>query len=357
MTSCNLFVNIPFVNGGSQFAENVYEHTAPAVKRAYFEALLAEADGFASESLDVRSLTLGGGSVSTVPEEELGRLLRGLKQCFGLGADIPLYATFDPGLLTIGQANRLRETGIARPTFRYLAADSAQADPLGLPAGEVEMSKMDVLLEQAGMTDIGIEVALGYREQTPRSLETTLRKALRSTVQRYRLVLPRPEARAAREELLALYEVARRWLADREFVEERPLHFSRNGSTDPYVLDFYGTNSGEAVGTLSLGVSSVSCLDGMIWTNTGDIDAYLASRGAPDVTTESVVALDETQQRLRCQLAALWRGEAAPMTAALADVLSESGFFLPTSDGCVLANWGRLNHREAFATFAAAQAS
>lgn len=361
MTACNVFVNVPFVNGGALMAENVYDHASPAVKRAYVEALLGEAEGFAQEAadLDIRSLTLGGGSVSTLPEQELGTLLRGLARVFPLTRETPLYATFDPGLMTVGQANRLRETGRFLPQFRYFCANGAEAALLDMPSGEVEMSKTDQLLEQVGAPGVGMQIALAIPGQTERELEDTLRKAVRGTVERIIFVVP--AAGIATDDLgsaAALYERGRRWLADRGFSEDCLLHFSRDGSTDPFDRDFYGAPAGEpATGTLCLGPSTVSCLDGLLWSNSGDVDAYIASRGNAELITAAASALDEETVALRSVLGDLYRGGRVALPQPVRATLPRELFCEGEEGSVALTPAGRLCHRAAFAQLAEAVAA
>lgn len=355
---CNVYASVPFVNGGRSLILNGYDHTPPSVKRAYVDALLGEAAGFAGEAVawDVRSLTLGGGSASTLPEEELGKMLRGLGRLLPIDRATPLYATFDPGLLTVGQANRLREAGRPLPEFRYLAAESRIAALFEMPAGEVEMAKTDLLLEQVGIDDIGMQVVVGASGQTAEEVETSLRRALRSTVQRFTLVTPTALGADARETAVGHYRRAAAWLGERGFVEQAPLHFSRNGSVNPAVLDRYAPLDGPGVaGLVCLGPCTASCADGLAWSNTGDIDAYIAAEGDSEMVTAQVVEIDTPLRRLRADLNALWRGDAVQADASRRAALTEGGLFESCgSDAVALSEWGRLCAAEAMARAAEA---
>ena len=188
LQACDLFINIPFTTRAVDALDtNCYANTPPAVKRAYLQAVLAEMEGFSEEAreLAVTSVTLGGGSASTLPADDLRRLLRGIARAFDTPRDVPVFATFDPGLLSIGQALELKAFGSPRIDLRYFTSDAREANLLGCPAPETETKKTDIVLEHAGIADIGMHVALGMVGQSEESLLKTLRAARRSSVKRF----------------------------------------------------------------------------------------------------------------------------------------------------------------------------
>ena len=137
---------------------------------------------------------------------------------------MPVFATFDPGLLSIGQALELKAFGSPRIHLRYFTSDAREANLLGCPAPEMEAKKTDIVLEHAGIADIGMHVALGMVGQSKESLLKTLRTARRSSVKRFVLVPALPgHMLASSNDAAELYDCACTWFEQHGFERRGPL--------------------------------------------------------------------------------------------------------------------------------------
>ncbi len=313
MQQCNLFISIPFVVGNADWdTAPTYANVASSVKRSYLNAVLAEMRGFAEDAplLEIASVTFGTGSMSTIPEADMRDFLCEIGRIFPIAPATPVHAGFDPGLLSVGQANDLRAFGVPCLEFRYFTSDFAEAGILGVPSGETEMKKTSVLLEQMGLDRIVMQVALGINGQTKASLEKTLRTALRSTVDGFELVPLREGWPCAQgdDDAARLFEHASVWLDAHGFRPTTPTRFMRAGADDPYHENLYAPIGGEdGPVTLSFGPSTISVFDGLLWSNIGDIDRYIRESANPEAITEQVVELDEAASARRRELDTLYR--------------------------------------------------
>lgn len=313
MQQCNLFISIPFVVGHADWdTAPTYANTAPAVKRSYLDAVLAEMHGFAedAQSLEIASVTFGTGSMSTIPESDMREFLSEVGRIFPIAPATPVHAVFDPGLLSVGQANELKALGAPWFEFRYFTSNFDEADILGVPSGETEMKKTSILLEQMGLEHVVMHVVLGIGGQTNASLEKTLRDALRSTVVGFELVPLREGWSRAQDDddTARLFEHASAWLETHGFRPTAPTRFMREDVDDPYHANLYAPIGREVgLATLSFGPSTISVFDGLLWSNIGDIDRYIRESANPEAITEQVVELDEAASAQRRELDALYR--------------------------------------------------
>lgn len=321
MQQCNLFISIPFVVGGADWdTEPTYANTAPAVKRSYLAAVLAEMRGFAGDapSLEIASVTFGVGSMSTIPESELREFLGEIKRIFPIEPSTSVHATFDPGLLSVGQMNELKAFGLTHLEFRYFTSNFDEADLLGVPSGETEMKKSAILLEQAGLERCLMRIALGTVGQTRATLEKTLRDALRSAVDGFELVPLREGWSGAQsdDDAAVLFEHASRWLGEHGFKSTTPTRFMREGVDDSCHANAYAPfDGGDGPATLSFGPSTMSAFDGLLWTNVGDINHYIRESADPEAITERVVELDESAMEQRRELDVLYREASERLSA------------------------------------------
>lgn len=363
LQACDLFINIPFTTRPIDVLDtNCYANTPPAVKRAYLQAVLAEMEGFSEEAheLAVTSVTLGGGSASTLPADDLRRLLRGIARTFDTPRDVPVFATFDPGLLSIGQALELKAFGSPRIHLRYFTSDAREANLLGCPAPEMEAKKTDIVLEHAGIADIGMHVALGMVGQSKESLLKTLRTARRSSVKRFVLVPALPGHMLASSNDAELYDCACTWLEQHGFERRGPLCFALKGAENPLEENWYTSPlSARDHEILSCGPSTLSCSGGLMWSNIGDIDRYIESCTNPQAITAHVAALDDATRKLRDEFATLYRGESISFDAERHGQAVENGLLERTSDTdkafIRLSSKGCLHYGQAFEQIAAAR--
>lgn len=334
MQPCNLFISIPFVIGDANWdAEPVYANTAPAAKRSYLAAVLAEMRGFAEEasSLEISSVTFGTGSMSTIPESDLREFLSEIKRIFAIAPNTPVHAVFDPGLLSVGQVNELKSFGDPCLEFRYLTSDFGEANILSIPSGETEMKKTSILLEQTGLDAIVMHVALGILGQTTATLEKTFRDALRSAVSGFELVPMREDWSGAQSDTDAalLFEHACVWLESHGFRSTTPTRFMREGTDSPFYANLYASVDGkEAPATLSFGPSTLSSFDGMLWANAGDINRYIRESADPEAITEYAIQLDATALAQRSMLDGLYRGKAVVLDQSRCGALVNEGYLV-----------------------------
>ena len=360
MQQCNLFISIPFILGNADWdTAPTYANTAPAVKRSYLDAVLAEMRGFADEapSLEVASVTFGTGSVSTIPEADLHDFLGGIARLFRIASETPVHAVFDPGLFSVGQANELKAFGSPRLEFRYLTSNCDEASVLGAPSGEVEMRKTSILLEQAGFGSVVVQIAVGTLGQTVASLEKTLRDALSSTVGGFELVPLREDWAGAQsdDEAAVLFGHACAWLEEHGFRSTSPTRFMREGIDDPYHRSRYALpGARDGIATLSFGPSTLSVFDGLLWSNIGDVNRYIRESADFQAITEQVVELDAAAVAQRKTLDALYHGQSVELDGERYRSLIERAMLsVSREQGSVrLSAKGRLRYAEAFARLA-----
>lgn len=357
--ACDVFVSIPFtIDDGVKVDGAVYPHTAPAVKKAYLDAVLAEMQGFAEEAseLSVHSVTFGTGSLSTIPADELHRVLQGATRILALPREVLVFATFDPGLVSIGHVNELKAFGRPRMDLRYFTSDVREGEALGRPASETEMQKTDLVLEHAGLSDLGMQIVVGLRGQSESTLLRTLRTANRSTVSRFHLVPLPPGSPLAAEadDAVRLYACARTWLCEHGFAQRTALQFARVGSENPLWENRYTSPASSADHeVLSFGPATFSCSGGLLWENEADINVYIERCDDPQAITAQVAALDDRARALRAEFDALYRCASVPYDATRHHELVNDGLMTWDDNAVRLSNLGCLRFQEAFAHLAA----
>lgn len=364
MQACNLFISVPFAarDVDEPFGDPVRRNASPALKRAYVEAVVREMEGFSedAEELAIESVTLGTGPTNALSAADLHLMLASAKRLFSIAPETPVYAAFDPGLLSAASLDELRSLGDPRPDFRYLTSDPRESEALGRPDAEAEMRESDALLERVGVRVIGMQVAVGLAGQTKDSLTRTLCDMRRPCVERVELVPLRPESPLALpdDDAAALLRHASEWLSEHGFAPSGPLRFVR-GEDNPYFVDRFAPVLTLADReTLSLGPGTASSVGGLAWSNTDDFALYLKRSADETAITERVSAVDEEALALHARLDALHRGEPIAYDPAAHDSLIDEGLLRPVgSEGrraVELSDKGRLRYLAVFKRLGAA---
>ena len=135
--SCVISVNIPFVTGRCDFyGRNLYPNTAPAVKHAYLDALIAEA----------RSVS---GALGTIEPQKLREFLSELASALPLADGCFVSAEVDPGLLSTATMDELLAFGISVLRFHCLTSNSIESERLERAGAVGEMAKSRIVLDSS----------------------------------------------------------------------------------------------------------------------------------------------------------------------------------------------------------------
>lgn len=327
-------INIPFITGRADYyGRNLYANTAPAVKHAYCDALLAEAQSIGDDIRDageeVSVLAFENGAIGTIEPAKLRPFLRELAAALPLADDCFVSAEADPGLLSTATVEELRVLGVDALRFHYLTSDAVESEWLQRACAVNEMSKTRTVLEGTGVRDFDMQLLLGFRGQSEKTLVKTLRDAaLMDEVNHCTLLVAAGEQFAGDELAVQMYGVAQAFLEEHGFVRYAPTCFAKPG----HELAIEAGCKGD--GIVSLGPSTTSRFAGLMWANAGDIQRYIESEADPEAITEVALEVGDAQAKALDAVEAAWRAQVVPQDA-LAAVLAQDASAL---DGLVAAD-------------------
>jgi coproporphyrinogen III oxidase-like Fe-S oxidoreductase len=291
--SCVLYVNIPFTTmRGDYLSQYLLSNVSPPEKERYLSALKAEIAGFEPDAdLLASALVFGEGALSTLEPAQLRRLVRSLQKSFDMKVLDYVGATFDPGLVSIAHLQELRALGgRVCLSIRFFSADEHESALLGRPNALIEMGKTDIVLRYQPIESLDMQIAIGIKGQTERTLAATLAAAQGERTHHYTLLrlLPQSPLSALQEQADELFNYACEWLIKRGFERYAPESFAKPGHRRPNVAARLSTDSRYAFGP-----AVMSHADGLLWTNIAHWDDYLAARGDPAIITASIQYLED----------------------------------------------------------------
>ena len=326
---CAISINIPFVTGRCDFyGRNLYANTAPAIKHAYLDALIAEARSVGEDLGEpVSCVAFEGGALGTIEPQKLREFLSELASALPLADDCFVSAEVDPGLLSTATMDELLAFGISALRFHCLTSNPIESEWLERAGAVGEMAKSRIVLESAGFSNIDAQILVGFAGQTEKTLLKTLRElVLMSDVSHCTLLAARGSMSGDAAFAAEMFCVASAFLEEHGFAQYAPLCFAKPG----FELAIERLRKGGDV--VGLGPSTVSRLGNLMWANGGDIDVYIQSGADPEAITESVVEIAGPLASAQKEIANLWQLESASLSADFGNLLCDGRL---TAQGCL----------------------
>ena len=326
---CAISVNIPFVTGRCDFyGRNLYTNTAPAIKHAYLDALIAEARSVGEDLGEpVSCVAFEGGALGTIEPQKLREFLPELASALPLADDCFVSAEVDPGLLSTATMDELLAFGISALRFHCLTSNPIESEWLERAGAVGEMAKSRIVLESAGFSNIDAQILVGFAGQTEKTLLKPLRElVLMSDVSHCTLLAARGSMSGDAAFAAEMFCVASAFLEEHGFAQYAPLCFAKPG----FELAIERLRKGGDV--VGLGPSTVSRLGNLMWANGGDIDVYIQSGADPEAITESVVEIAGPLASAQKEIANLWQLESASLSADFGNLLCDGRL---TAQGCL----------------------
>ncbi|APX13649.1 oxygen-independent coproporphyrinogen III oxidase [Tateyamaria omphalii] len=240
----SLYVHIPFCRRLCWFCACRTQGTRSEAPLApYVERVLTEAqqmrNGF-SNGVQTRRLHLGGGTPTILPAPVLNDLLTGLNDIWGLGALDEFSVEVDPTDVGPQRLAMLKDHGLSRASLGIQDFDPQVQQAIGREQSRDLTASVVDQLRALDVDALNFDLLYGLPYQTEQTLATTLDAALEMEPGRIALfgyahvpwmskrqsLIP-SEALPAPEKRLALFDLARRTLLGRGYVQIGIDHFAR----------------------------------------------------------------------------------------------------------------------------------
>ncbi len=164
----SLYAHLPWCVRKCPYCDfNSHAATGTPPFKAYVDALLADIE-HALAIADGRELTsvfLGGGTPSLFPPDEIGRLLRSVRQHFDLAPDAEITMEANPGTVECGDPAGYREAGVNRLSIGAQSFNAESLRRLGRIHGVDDIDRAVETARQAGLHNINIDLMYGLPGQ------------------------------------------------------------------------------------------------------------------------------------------------------------------------------------------------
>ncbi len=168
----SLYIHIPFCKQKCAYCAF---HSVPGSeeqKEQYCNALLTAIDQ--AEHRPLSTLYFGGGTPALLGAERLARLLKRIKETFGLLPDAELTVELNPESTTPALLAALKEAGINRISLGVQSLNDAELKVLGRLHNAQKAKEALAMIFEAGFTNVSADAMFGLPGQTEATFVQTL---------------------------------------------------------------------------------------------------------------------------------------------------------------------------------------
>ena len=257
----------------------------------------------ANDPVSVDTVYFGGGTPSLLPPHCFEELMEAIQESFCILPDAEITAEANPATVTAETARVWAKWGVNRVSLGAQSAQEPELKALGRLHRWHDVEETVSLLRAVGIDNINLDFMLGIPHQTAESLADTLTRALAlrpAHLSAYTLMLEEgtPFYRRGRvglglpadediadEEAISLWEQACVRLREAGYEHYEISNFAREGLRSRHNLHTWQCHD-----YLGLGVAAHSCMDGVRFGQSRDMEGFLAGE---DITEFSEVLTPE----------------------------------------------------------------
>lgn len=277
-----LYIHIPFCIRKCIYCDFLSVTYDESYANEYVDALCRELVLKKKSAGVLKTIYIGGGTPSILPEESFNQLFRSIRNNFEFSSEIEITAEANPGTINESKINTLLSIGINRISIGVQSFNDNELKTLGRIHSSEEAVKSIEMIKKAGINNFSIDLMYGIPGQSMDSWKDTLSRAVGFSpkhISSYELtpekgtplykmigVIKMPDE----ELVLEMYNFAIAYLAHRGYEHYEISNFALQGFRCIHNMNYW--NRGEYIGA---GAGAHSFINGVRSKNTGDIKKYI----------------------------------------------------------------------------------
>lgn len=304
MDTLGLYLHIPFCKSKCRYCDFC---SFPAAKphriRAYIDALCEEIGSWgepenqydrAAKEKTVDTVFFGGGTPSLLSPDDFFRIMESLRSVFSVADNAEITVECNPATVDAAYLKALRATGINRLSIGAQSMQNNELRWLGRLHKSDDVRRTVSDAREAGFDNISLDLMFGIPEQTEESFAATLDAVLSLAPEHISVyglqieegtyfskhldALPIPDEDTER----AMYMTALATLFQHGLAQYEISNFAKMGYESRHNLRYW-----KRLDYLGLGLAAHSCMGAKRFSNTEDLDTYLAGNRRDTAETVS----------------------------------------------------------------------
>jgi len=296
----SLYIHIPFCMKKCIYCDFLSVPYDEALAMGYIDAMLKELELRRNSAGTLKTVYIGGGTPTTIPTPALIRLLKTIRDVFGIAPDAELTIEANPGTVTREMLSALSESGITRLSMGVQSFNDEELKVLGRIHDFSEALKSIAAARHAGITNLSIDLIYGIPGQTLKSWTQTVSTAIEISPQHISSYELTPEKDTPLHELIStgnlekpdedtiimMYSHAIDRLGEAGYSHYEISNFAKPGFQCIHNLNYW--NRGQYLG---IGAGAHSFIADRRIKNTGDIRTYMEQVSQGDLPEAEVIEI------------------------------------------------------------------
>lgn len=300
-----VYVHIPFCLKKCNYCDFL-SFAQPTQMAAYVDGLVAEmALTTARYAVRAKTIFIGGGTPSCLPEPLLEKVLQAVQRYF-VTDDLQEYTMeANPGTLTMEKLRLMRQYGVNRLSFGVQSDNAEQLQMLGRIHTFAEAQEAVQMARAAGFDNINLDFMYGLPGQTLEQWRHTLEAALALQPQHLSLYQLKIEEGTQMyqwleqekieefddEVALQMYRTAQQTLAQAGYQQYEISNYAQPGYSSAHNQVYWRTDN-----YLAVGLGACSWVRPLRWNNSFTMTDYLAQVQAGQLPQQEPEHLTEKEQ-------------------------------------------------------------
>lgn len=279
-----LYIHIPFCIKKCIYCDFLSVTYDESYAKEYVDALCRELVLKKDSAKALKTIYIGGGTPSVLPEESFKQLFRSIRNNFEFSSGIEITVEANPGTLDESKINTFLSVGINRMSIGVQSFNDYELKTLGRIHSSTDAVKAIEMIKKAGLKNFSIDLMYGIPGQAMDSWKDTLSKAVGFSpkhISSYELtpeketplygMIDSKKIKMPDEELvLDMYNFAIDYLASRGCEHYEISNFALRGFRCIHNMNYW--DRGEYIGA---GAGAHSFINGVRSKNTGDVKKYI----------------------------------------------------------------------------------
>lgn len=297
-----IYVHIPFCKKKCDYCDFLSGPADRNRQEAYVRALLKEIEGLPSDSgHQAVTVFFGGGTPSLLEAGYIEMILSNLKEKFQFSPEAEITIEANPGTLTREKLESYRNAGVNRLSLGLQSADDRELKILGRIHTYEEFLKSFSLARETGFSNINVDLIFAIPDQTCEGWQKNLRTAAElgpEHISAYSLIVEEGTPFAERELHLPdedaeyrMYEDTAEILAEYGYMQYEISNYAKEGKECRHNIGYWRRTE-----YLGIGLGAASLYGGVRFSNTRDMEEYLAKSEMPHLIRRDVHSLTQREE-------------------------------------------------------------
>lgn len=305
MKEIGIYVHIPFCKSKCYYCDFASFADKDELIDRYVKAVKSEIYHRQSEEYIIKTIYIGGGTPSYIPEKYIEEILAMIENCFLVSNDAEITIEVNPGTVNKSKLSAYMNSGINRLSVGLQSANNELLKKIGRIHSLEDYEKTINLAQEVGFKNINTDIIIGLPDQTIYDVENAINKVVSLGINHISIYSLIVEENTKMEQMLNskkyslpdeemeryMYWFAKRKLEDEGFNHYEISNFAKEGMQSKHNMDCW--NQKEYLG---FGSAAASYENKVRYKNIEVVNSYI--KNIEENSLEKNLRVEEKQTEI-----------------------------------------------------------